>query len=195
LIGSVVEAGLLAGLLWWLFKGSLYGHLVLATWLGTQGHIFWDMANGGEIRFLTPFYEGRFSLHLVSMWDPLLMAPLICFCLMAFFKRDQRRRWAMVTLVVLGSVLGVKLVSRRVSQDVFAREVLKRHDGIHVRSREEVWCSLFRWRYWTEQEGRVSAWMVDVVDGEVDLMFERVSPVDAGLIAASKQMPVFQRLR
>jgi membrane-bound metal-dependent hydrolase YbcI (DUF457 family) len=193
LVGSAVEASLLAGLLWWVFKDSSYRRLVLAAWMGLLGHIFWDMTNGGEIRFLTPFYDERFNLHLVSMWDPLLMVPLLVFSMAMFFKPAQRRRWAVVTMVVLGFVLGIKLGARRASHDVFAREVLENRGGVEIRSTDEVWCSFTRWRYLTEQDGRRSAWMVDVLKGEVHLLFERPIPVDDGLVAASKQMPVVQR--
>src|SRR5438046_1510805 len=64
-VGSIIEAGLLALFLYVLVRGSRLSMLLAASWIGVAGHIFSDLAEGSDISLLKPVSDAVFGWHLV----------------------------------------------------------------------------------------------------------------------------------
>jgi len=196
LAGSAPEAAVLAAGLSLTLRGARFVPLFLASWLAVLGHLFLDLADGGGVRILSPLSEMRFGWHLVSMWDPLVVVPLLVMFLAMVIQPSRRRLWAGAAMVVLGLVVGTKAVSRETADRLYAENVLGRgrDENVELRRREEVGGSVFRWRYFDRKRDRQRVWLIDSWESGVTLAFERPVPGDDEVVVASRRFPVVQNL-
>jgi membrane-bound metal-dependent hydrolase YbcI (DUF457 family) len=123
LAGSLVLGALLAiGLGWW--RPALKnGAIRAAAIAGTAGHVFWDLANGGDIRVFWPFSSLRIGGHLAAMADPVVLVPLLVFGVVAFVWRRRARVAADVVLLALAGVLVARVGLQHRALQAHARAV------------------------------------------------------------------------
>ncbi len=194
LVGTPIEAAILAGGLAITLRGARFVPLFLVSWAAVSGHLFLDFVDGGGLQLFAPLYKIRYGLHLVSMWDPLVLVPLILAFLMTKIQSFRRRSWARAVMIVLALVFAVKVVSQKAADSVFARDVQARNPAVELCRREEVRGSLFRWRYFDKAGDRMRVWGVDSWKEDVRLEFERLVPGDDETILASRRFSVVRNL-
>jgi membrane-bound metal-dependent hydrolase YbcI (DUF457 family) len=186
-----------------LFKG-IPPTLWLAGTLGAIGHIFWDFADGGDIRLFAPFAGEVVGWHLVAMADPLIFLVVAAGVAAGMVWTTHRPRLAGVTLVCLAAMLAGKLLSQELAVRAFTRAPERRADRRADLRIEARWGSAVEWDVFVRSANRLRAWRVNAWSGRVTMQFERVSrdepPQRVGthalgtpeepLIAASRQLPV-----
>jgi len=186
--GSVVAALMLALALRGLVKGSRVLPLLVASWVGVIGHIFWDLADGSDIRLFEPLSDAVFGWHLVAMGEPIMLATLAAAALAAWRWPSRARRIAAAALVVLGVLLAVKKTTQEWARALYAGSVVHHAPGAIA-----IAPTLGRLRRWTiyDRDGdRVRAWSVDGSSGTVTLAFEYRDAADAPAVMRSRELPV-----
>jgi len=194
LAGSPLVAAVLATGLSLTLKGARFVPLFLVSWAAVAGHLFIDLVDGGGLRLFAPLSEIRYGWHLVSMWDPLVLVPLILAFLASRIQSYRRRFWARAVMIVLTFVFAMKAVSQKAADSVFAWQVQARNPAVELRWREEVSGSLFQWRYIDKAGDRMRVWIVDSWKEDVQLTFERHVPGDDEMIRASRRFSVVRNL-
>jgi membrane-bound metal-dependent hydrolase YbcI (DUF457 family) len=102
--GTIFGALLLAAVLRRLVKGSRFLILLIAAWIGTEGHVLADLADGSDIGVFEPLSPSVFGWHLFSMGDPFVLCGLAVAALAATtwpryawrsarLRRSSRSRW------------------------------------------------------------------------------------------------------
>jgi membrane-bound metal-dependent hydrolase YbcI (DUF457 family) len=190
LLATPVEAAFLATLLRVTLPADRWLSLFLASWLAVLGHLFWDLADGSDIRLLAPFSQIRFGWHLMGMGDPLVLVPLLAAVIVYLRFPAMRRRAALSTLALLGLLLAGKAASQAAAARLYADALRARGEALSRSRREEIWGSFFRWRFLDRRGDRLRAWVVDVRRSEARLVFERTAAAEGASVAASRSLPV-----
>jgi membrane-bound metal-dependent hydrolase YbcI (DUF457 family) len=123
LAGAVLLGALLALILGWCRPALKSGAIRAAAIAGTVGHVFWDLANGGEIRVFWPVSSLRIGGHLAAMADPVVLIPLLVFGFVALMWRRHARAAAGVVLLALAGVLVARVVLQHRALEAHARAV------------------------------------------------------------------------
>lgn len=145
LLGSLVMAALTALVVRLSVRGSRYAPLVVAAWAGGLSHLTLDILSGAQVRLGWPFADGRMSLPLVAMAEPVVIAIFLIgsIVLLLVRKRPARRQRlaAVVVLAVTFLFLGLKaLLLTRAMSSLGGRSA-----QVVKRVVEARWASLNEW--------------------------------------------------
>jgi hypothetical protein len=140
-----------------------------AALIGTLGHVFWDVADGGDIRLLWPWLPVRWGGHLLAMADPLLLVTVVASVVLMLVLRRHAPRIAIATLVLLGALLAGKAVLQQRAWRAYDAAVGVRRGPAPPPAIEAEWGSLGRWTIYDRDEAVVRAWRVDSVAGTASL--------------------------
>ena len=125
LVGTVVEALVLALVLSMLVTGSRMLPLLVASWVGVVGHISWDLADGSDINLFTPFSDAMLGWHLVAMGEPPVLVMLAAAVLLAWRWPVRARSFAAAALVLLSVLLTVKKMTQDRARARYAESVVQ----------------------------------------------------------------------
>ena len=188
LLGAVVEALLLALVLRRLVTGSRVLPLLVASWAGIVGHLFWDLADGSDIKLFKPFSDAVLGWHLVAMGEPIVLVTLTAGVLVAWRWPARAQRSAAVALVLLGVLLAVKKTTQEWARARYAESVV--NDTPRAVAIAPSLGRLFAWTIYDRDGDRVRAWRVDGWSGAMTLAFEYRDAADAPAIRLSRELPV-----
>jgi inner membrane protein len=188
LLGSVVEALVLALVLRVLVIGSRVLPLLFASWVGVVGHIFWDLADGSDISVFAPISDAVLGWHLVAMGEPVVLVTLAAAALLAWRWPARAQRFAAAALVVLGVLLAVKKTTQQWARARYAEAVT--HEAPGAIAIAPSLGRLFAWTIYDRDGDRVRAWSVDGRRGVVTLAFEYRDAADAPAVMLSRELPV-----
>jgi membrane-bound metal-dependent hydrolase YbcI (DUF457 family) len=192
LLGSVVGALVLAFVLRMLVTGSRVLPLLLASWVGVVGHIFWDLADGSDISLFEPFSDAVLGWHLVAMGEPIVLVTLAAAIFLAWRWPARAQSSAAAALVLLSVVLAVKKTTQGWARARYTESVVNVAPGA-VAIGPGVG-RLFAWTIYDRDGERVRAWSVDGLNGAVTLAFEYRDAADAPAIMLSRELPVVRAL-
>jgi membrane-bound metal-dependent hydrolase YbcI (DUF457 family) len=188
LLGTVVEALVLALVLRMRVAGSRIVPLLIASWVGAVGHVFWDLADGSDIRLFTPLSNMTVGWHLVAMGEPIVLVALALAVLVAWRWPPRARSAAAAALLLLGVVLAAKKTTQARALARYAESAVNEDPGaVAIAPRLGQW---FGWTIYDRRGDRVRAWHVDGWRGTVVLAFEERDAADAPVVALSRQLPV-----
>ena len=188
LLGTVVEALVLALALRALITGSRVLPLIVASWVGILGHIFWDLADGSDIKVFTPFSDVVLGWHLVAMGEPLVLIVLTAAVLLAWKWPAHARRWGAVALVLLSILLAAKKATQGWARTRYTESVGRdASDAIAIAPR---FGRLFAWTIYDRAGDRVRAWSVDGWSRAIELAFEYRDAADSSAVRQSRELPV-----
>lgn len=188
LLGTLAEALILAIALRVLLAGSRLLPLILASWVGAAGHVFWDLADGSDINFLRPFSESILGWHLVAMGEPVVLALLAAAVVAAWRWPAHAQRTAAVALVSLGVFLVVKKTTQEWARARYAAALAaETPQAIAI---APAFGHLFAWTIYDRVGNRVRAWRVDGRSGTVALAFDYRDAADAQAVLVSRELPV-----
>jgi len=190
LIGSPVEALIVATFLRLLIRQSRWSTLFFAAWAGVLSHIFTDLASGSDIAILWPFSPRYFGFHLFTMGEPLVLATLVVGVFVWWRWRAQGRAIAGSVLAILISFMGLKYASKLRAEAVYARAV--RLEAPVVSRIRAMRGHILEWLVHDRTANRVRAWDVEAL-GDAELVFERKDADPSPAVAASKDLPSVQR--
>lgn len=186
LLGSLVEALVLALVLRKLVTGSRMLWLFVASWVGIIGHIFWDLADGSDIRVFKPFSDAVLGWHLVSMGEPIVLVMLVAAVLLAWRWPTRARSSAAAALVLLSVLLVVKKTTQGWARERYAESVVNASGAVAIAPRIG---RLFAWTIYDRDGDRARAWSVDGRSGAVSLAFEYRDAADPAVVL-SRELPV-----
>jgi membrane-bound metal-dependent hydrolase YbcI (DUF457 family) len=192
LLGSLIEALVLALGLRVVVAGSRVWPLLLASWTGVAGHVFWDLADGSDIGVLRPFSDAVFGWHLVAMAEPLVLTVLAVAVLWAWRSPLRSRQIAIAAIVVLGVALGLKRASQDRARAWYAAAVVADAPATVAIAPDRD--RLLAWWIFDRIGDRVRAWNIDAWSGAVSLAFEYQDAADTPVVARSLQLPVVRAL-
>ena len=186
--GTCLGAMLLALALRALVRKSRYWPLFLASWAGTLGHVFWDLADDGDIKVFDPLSGVVFGWHLVAMAEPAVLIPLLFVTCAAWWWPLRARPVAVAVLCSLAALLSVKVVSQTLARARYTQVVAPDPAG----SVEVVPArgSLSGWTIYDRAHDQVRAWHINSRSGVVELQFERYDATGDPEIVASRDLPV-----
>jgi membrane-bound metal-dependent hydrolase YbcI (DUF457 family) len=188
LLATVVEALVLALVLRMLVTGSRVLPLLVASWVGVVGHIFWDLADGSDISLFTPFSDAMLGWHLVAMGEPIVLVTLAAAVLLAWRWPARARSSAAAALVLLSVLLAVKKTTQEWARTRYAESVVNEAPGAITIAPSLG--RLFAWTIYDRDGDRVRAWSVDGRSGAVTLAFEYRDAADAPAVMLSRELPV-----
>jgi inner membrane protein len=188
LLGTVVEALVLALILRMLVTGSRVLPLLVASWVGIVGHIFWDLADGSDIALFRPFSDAVLGWHLVAMGEPIVLVTLAAAVLLAWRWPARAQSSAVVALALLGVLLAVKKTTQERARARYAESVV--NEGPQAVAIAPSLGRLFAWTIYDRDGDRVRAWSVDGRSGAVTLAFEHRDAADAPAVMLSRELPV-----
>jgi membrane-bound metal-dependent hydrolase YbcI (DUF457 family) len=142
LLGSLGIAALTALVVRLSVRGSRYAPLVVAAWAGGLSHLALDILSGAQVRLGWPFADGRLSLPLVAMAEPVVIAIFLIGSIVLLVRKRRRQRLAaIVVLAVTFLFLGLKavLLTRAMSS------LGGRSEQVVNRVVEARWASLNEW--------------------------------------------------
>jgi membrane-bound metal-dependent hydrolase YbcI (DUF457 family) len=125
-----------------------------AALAGALGHVFWDVANGGDIRLFWPVWPERIGGHLVAMADPVVFLPLLCFGVVLWRGRAAARPAAALVLVGLAGVLVARLGLQQQALAAHARAA----GATERRAIEARWGTLADWTVYDARGSEVRVW-------------------------------------
>lgn len=188
LLGTVVEALVLALALRALITGSRVLPLIVATWVGVLGHVFWDLADGSDISVFAPFSDAVLGWHLVAMGEPLVLIVLAAAVLLAWKWPAHAQHCGAVALVLLSLLLVAKETTQGWARTRYAESVGGvAPETIAVAPR---FGRLFAWTIYDRAGDRVRAWSVDGWSRAVELAFEYRDAADSSAVRRSRELPV-----
>jgi membrane-bound metal-dependent hydrolase YbcI (DUF457 family) len=188
--GTVVQAIVLALVLHVIVKGSRILPLFVASWVGILGHVFWDLADGSDIRVLEPFSDAVFGWHLVAMGEPIVLMILAAAVFVAWRWPVHAPTTAAVALVLLGVLLAVKKTTQDWARTTYAASV-----GAHDPRATEIapdFGRLFSWTFYDRVDDRVRGWHVNGRSGDVAPTFEYRDAETAPMVTSSRRLPVVE---
>ena len=145
LLGSLGIAALTALVVRLSVRGSSYRPLIVAAWAGGLSHLALDILSGAQVRLGSPLVDGRTSVPLVAMAEPVLIAIFLIgsIVLLRVGTRPPRRQRlaAIVVLAVTFLFLALKtvLLTRAMSS------LGGRSEQVLKRVVEARWASLTEW--------------------------------------------------
>jgi membrane-bound metal-dependent hydrolase YbcI (DUF457 family) len=192
LVGTAVGAVALALVLRALVRGSRSVSLFAASWVGTLGHVFWDVADGSHTRLLEPFSGAVFGWHLVALAEPIVVVLLGATVVAAWRQPARARLVAGVGLALISLLLGVKAVSRISARHRYDAAIGagSRPQAVDIFPRVG---QLFGWIVYDRAGPFVRAWSVNDRAGVVSLFEREDAPEDAA-VARSRELPVVRSL-
>ncbi|HEX3031519.1 MAG TPA: metal-dependent hydrolase, partial [Bacillota bacterium] len=141
LLGNLLTGIILGGLLKLFFAQASLLQLVLWSTIGALSHTMFDVCNSYGAQLLAPWSKRKFTLNLVQIFDPVLIA---IFSLMLWIGHNDTTRPAyMAALIPL--YLGTRWLMRE-----HLRRRVKKHFGLKAPSRLVLMPSvlgLFNWDY------------------------------------------------
>ena len=188
LLGTAVEALVLALVLRLFVTGARVLPLVAASWVGIAGHVFWDLADGSDIALFKPFSDAALGWHLVAMGEPIVLATLAVAVLVAWRWPARARRAAAAALLLLGVLLTVKQTTQTWARARYAASVV--NDAPEAVAIAPILGRLFAWTIYDRDGDLVRAWNVDGRSGAVALAFEYRDAADAPALGLSRELPV-----
>ena len=105
LLGSLGIAALSALVVRLSVRGSRYPRLVAAAWIGGLSHLALDILSGAQVLLGWPLTNGRMSLPLVAMAEPVLIAIFLIGSFALLMAGSQARRQRLAAAVVLAVAL------------------------------------------------------------------------------------------
>ena len=188
LVGTVVEAVILAVVLRRLVTGSRLLPLLVASWVGIIGHVFWDLADGSDIALFRPFSDVVLGWHLVAMGDPIVLMTLAAAIILAWRWPAHGRRHAAAALVLMAGLLAFKQTTQERVRARYRASVARHGTGPIGITPERG--RLFTWTLYERDVDRVRAWRIDERLGTVILAFEYRDAADAPAVMLSRELPV-----
>ena len=188
MLGTVVEALLLALAVRMVVTGSRVLALLAASWAGAIGHVLWDLADGSNIYLFRPFVDAVIGWHLVAMGEPIVLVTLAAAALFAWRCPAHARRSAAAALVAVSILLAVKKTTQRRARARYVEAIGNEAAGAVAIA--PVSGHLFAWMIYDRYGERVRAWRVDGRSGTVTLAFEYRDAADAPAIQLSRELPV-----
>lgn len=189
LVGALVGGVALAAVLRAIVRDSRFAVLLTAACAGVLGHIFWDLAGGGDINALEPFSTHTFNWQLVAMGDPLVAVLLLVSAILIWTWKSRARQIACAGLALLGFLLAVKLGSQIAAHREYdAAVAAESHpSAVDIAPR---FGTLFDWTVYDRVDSRVRAWRVNSRTGRVALLFEHQDAADGRAVEQSRELPV-----
>ena len=193
LVGTVFGAVVLALVLRALVRGSRPVPLFAAAWMGTLGHVFWDVTDGSNTRLLEPFSGAVFGGHLVALAEPIVLVLLGATVVAAWRQPARARLVAGTGLAFISLLLGVKVISRTSARHRYDAAVgaESRPQAVDIFPR---FGQLFGWIVFDRAGPSVRAWRVNDRAGVVSLAFEREDAPEDAAVAHSRELPVVRSL-
>jgi inner membrane protein len=185
---TVVEALALAVVLRLLVTGSRVLPLLIASWVGIVGHIFWDLADGSDISLFRPFSDAVLGWHLLAMGEPIVLVVLGAAVLLSWRWPTYAPRSAAIAIVLLSVLLAVKKTTQEWAWTRYADTVV--NGAPKIIAIAPSLGRLFLWRIYDRDGDRVRAWSVDGRIGVVTLAFEFHDADDAPAVLLSRELPV-----
>jgi membrane-bound metal-dependent hydrolase YbcI (DUF457 family) len=193
LVGTLVGAVVLALTMRVMGRGSRLAPLFAASWVGTLGHVFWDIADGSNTRVLEPFSNAVFGWHVVTMAEPMVVVLLAATVVIAWRRPARARLVAGTGLALLSLLLGIKLISRVSARDRYDAAIGagSRPQAVNIFPR---YGHLFGWTVYDRAGPLVRVWNVNDRAGVVSLAFERQDAPEDAAVARSRELPVVRSL-
>jgi len=190
LLGATIAGVALAMFLRVTLAGSRTFSLLLAACLGTFGHIFWDLADGSDIRLFKPFSEAMFGWHLFAMGDPIVLFVLAAAVFIAWRQPIHAFKVATAALVVLSALLAAKNVTQERARARYVVSVAAAPP--QVVEIAPMWGRLFSWTIYDRVGETVRGWRVDGSNDDVALLFEYSDEAQEPAARISRALPVVQ---
>jgi membrane-bound metal-dependent hydrolase YbcI (DUF457 family) len=165
-----------------------FARLLAAAWLGTASHVILDLVSGARLRLGWPLSDRHWSLPLVAMADPALLALLVAGVLLLSIARPpQHRTAAGAALAVVAAFLSVKSILALSA--VSAYEAARGPAAVDARVVEAGWGRLREWTVFDRTDDELRAWHVTAgrPGSELVLHWPRTRPT--GLAGASQALP------
>jgi membrane-bound metal-dependent hydrolase YbcI (DUF457 family) len=188
LVGTVVEALVLAVVLHRLVTGSRLLPLLVASWVGIIGHVLWDLADGSDIALFRPFSDAVLGWHLVAMGEPIVLMTFAAAIVLAWRWPTHARHIAAVALVLMGGLLAFKQTMQERVRARYRASVANHATGTIAITPERG--RLFTWTIYDRDVDRVRAWRIDERLGSVSLVFEYRDAADEPAVMLSRELPV-----
>lgn len=190
LIWSPVVAAGVACVVRVFVHGASWMRLWLAAWIGVViAHLALDLVSGSDMRVFAPLSSLRLGPHWFAMADLLLVATIVAGTVLS---RWWRTAAAVLTLVVIVALCGVKWYSQREATQAVARAEAGSGIAWTIGTPEAVNGSIGRWRFYGQAGRARRGWQVDAWIGQVTTLFTRQS-ADPGLVPpAALQAPVVE---
>jgi inner membrane protein len=186
LAGTAIVAAALALGLRRLVRGSRFGPLFFASLAGTLGHVFWDLADGGDIRLFAPLSSAVSGWHLVTMGEPVVLLILAAAAIAGWRRPMRARAAARAAFVGLAALLTVKTASEARALQIHAAAAGSAHPAVVA----PVMGSLFRWSVYDRDGETIRGWTVDVRRRTAAVAFSFRDLADSPAAALSRDLPV-----
>ena len=190
-IGALIGGALLALLLRLVLAESRTFQLLLASYVGIIGHVFWDVADGSDIKFFKPLSDALIGWHLFAMGDPIVLFVLVVAVLFAWRRPIYGRNVAIAALLVLAGLLATKRTTQNWARARYAAVVASPSPPEATAIAPE-WGRLLRWTIYDRAGERVRGWSVDAWSGNVVPLFEYQDQAQAPAARISRALPVVQ---
>ena len=191
LLGAIIGGVILTLVLRLALRDSRTFPLLLASWLGTLGHIFWDLADGSDIRLFKPFSDVMFGWHLVAMSDPLVLLVLAAAVFVAWRRPMDAFKVGTAALVLLSLLLVVKKTTQDWARARYTASVAAAPpEAVAI---APVWGRLSSWTIYDRVGEDVRGWSVDGRSGGVALLFEYRDEAQVLAARISRTLPVVRR--
>ena len=171
LVGTFLTAVLTAAVVRRVAREAPWGPLIAGAWIGTLSHVFFDLVSGASVQPLWPLSTMRVTAPIVAMADPLAIACLLAGAAALYIWPRVARAAGVLTLALLATVFGVKLMTRTSATAAYQGAV---REGARVvdTTVEAAWGSWRAWRVFDRTDtGEVRAWHVDGWTRDVRLRF------------------------
>lgn len=186
-VGTCACAVLVGAVVRLFVKGSAFGALTIASWLGAGSHVLLDLVSSARLRPLWPLSDIVVSLPAVAMADPYLLVLCAAGPVAIWMSRGRADRAArgVLTLVVLfllmKAVLGVRAFSwYRSARNAAGAPVV-------ARMIEAKWASLTEWHVFDRTPAAVRQWRV-AAGGETTLLLQRPIGTGEPLVERSRSL-------
>jgi len=190
LIGSPVDALIVAAFLRLVIRDSHWKPLFLAAWAGVLSHIVTDLASGSDMAIFWPFSPQYVGFHLFTMGEPLVLVTMVVGTIVWWRWRTQSRAIAATMLAILVSFMGLKYASKLRAEAVYARAVRLEAPVVHrIRAMRG---HILEWWVHDRTANRVRAWDVEAF-GTASLVFERKDAAPSPAVDASKDLSSVRR--
>ena len=121
-IGSLI----VAGICWWFVKSKLsFKETYFFSVCGYATAGFMDVVTSYGVHLFWPFTETRFSLDIVSVFDPLFTIALLILFLLAIFKVEKK--WTVITAFWVISYLGFAAIQQHRATKVAVNHIQEQH--------------------------------------------------------------------
>lgn len=190
LIGSPIDALIVATVLRLVVRRAQWRPLFLAAWAGVLSHIVTDLASGSDMAIFWPFSPRYVGFHLFTMGEPLVLVTLIGGTILWWRWRPQARAIAASVLAILVSFMGLKYATKLRAEAAYARAV--RLEAPVVHRLRAMRGHILEWWVHDRTANRVRAWDVEAF-GDAEIVFERKDADSSAAVLASRDLPSVRR--